>query len=299
MAEIRGRSVMWAAMLLAGVVGTAVGVPAAAADPLKFQLPAHVIIETKRIPDPGAPERCGGAAFAEFPHIRGAVGYAVTVDDLQFNYDGTRTGPPFPDDAIQIWKVAFTAPSGHHRFFLSAYNTPKGCAEAILGIEGRWEITGAKVSMSQRFTEQWKKPAKKCYYKTLVPIDEPVVIGKRGRAYAIEAHGNNVFVERADGTRYRLYNRTFEEGTVTIEVGKNTLVRVAGLGGSSPQGGILPDGSAAAIAPGTKVRITPGKPIEVLSRTPGMGLRDVPKPVRVKFLEHKVRTNSCILATRG
>lgn len=291
----RGRTVAAAgaaAAVALGVVLVAAAAPVAAADNATFKLPAHIIIETNPIPEPEYPSACAGYVFAEFPHIRGAVSYAVTLDDTQFWYDGTKAGaPPFADDDFRYGDSRWVAPAGSHRFALSGGSTSSGgCEQVILGLEGRWMITDAKVSMSETFTERWEKPAMECRYDTITSVHEPVVIGRRGGTFLLRRFGGDAFLLGEDGVKQRLHNE-IRSGSVVVEVGPKSLVRVTDF--------LDRRGHAIAIGPGTKVRLTPGKPIKILETTPGMGLGSVPKRYSLPFLRRPVRTNSCVLAVRG
>lgn len=300
----RGRTVAAAgaaAAVALGVVLVAAAAPVAAADNATFKLPAHIIIETNPIPEPEYPSACAGYVFAEFPHIRGAVSYAVTLDDTQFWYDGTKAGaPPFADDDFRYGDSRWVAPAGSHRFALSGGSTSSGgCEQVILGLEGRWMITDAKVSMSETFTERWEKRKKTCYFKNLtrVPRNVPIIMPRRDR-FAVRVFGEQAAFTIIDGQPYRIWNRTFLAGPTTLKVGRRTIVTIAPLrspllGGEPFQK--VPAGETIVIGPGTKVQLTPGKPIKVLETTPGVDFRNVPDHQQVVIIKAPSGPNTCVI----
>jgi hypothetical protein len=114
------------------------------------ELAAQIVIETQAHPGPNDPDRCIGRVFIEFPNVRAAVRYAVTVDDLVFGYDGTHVGPPFPDDDYWYGPAHFVAPPGFHRFTLNGLSGGDGCTEVVADLEGRWEIVKATATLRDR-----------------------------------------------------------------------------------------------------------------------------------------------------
>jgi hypothetical protein len=139
--------------------------PASAqAKDLVLDLPAHVIVETFPLPGPNDPDRCLGASFVEFPEIRSAKGYRIVATDVRYG-QGTqeRYGPPFPADHHDYGSVQrhahWDAPAGFHRVSYSAYSSPRGCADAILALEGQWKLVSAKVNMTAKFKDAGRRRA--------------------------------------------------------------------------------------------------------------------------------------------
>ncbi len=285
-------------LLPLGGSATAGAVPAQRAQavkPVVFNLPSAIVIKTSAHPGPNDPDRCVGAVFIEFPHIGRAKEYSVRVDDLVSTYDATHSGPPFPSDSHSDYPALFTAPQGFHRFFLNSYSTGAGCPAAILALEGRWRITRSKVAMRAKFSKQWDEPYTKCAYKKKAPLNRPVRLGKPGARLLIAKRGGQVRVRRVGESHFRnVHNSTLEVGAFIVET--STGDRQRDLGAVNV-GALDAGGEKILIGPGMRVRIEAGKPVEVLRRTPGLTLDDIPKKSRGADL--LIRTSSCVIAARG
>lgn len=191
------------------IVLAATAVPAAPvqARELYVKLPASVQIESQKHPGPNDPERCLGYAFARFAHIRLAKGYEVAVDDTsQFDRDAVYSlvpPGPFPDDTFVWGSAEFNVPPGHHQIALSGLSTGAGCAQAILGLEGRWRIERARVSMKGAFSNRYKRPFDECRRRKAAPrqLMRPIVLGRSLEPLMVERSNSKgkVYVAREDG----------------------------------------------------------------------------------------------------
>jgi hypothetical protein len=96
-------------------------VAAAQAKVGEYDLPVHIIVETFAAPGPNDEDRCLAASSVEFPEIRNAKSYQVTVNDVKYGA-GTMdpVGPPFPADHRVYGPAHWDAPDRFHRFALSA-----------------------------------------------------------------------------------------------------------------------------------------------------------------------------------
>jgi hypothetical protein len=170
--------------------------PASAqAKDLVLDLPAHVIVETFPLPGPNDPDRCLGASFVEFPEIRSAKGYRIVATDVRYG-QGTqeRYGPPFPADHHDYGSVQrhahWDAPAGFHRVSYSAYSSPRGCADAILALEGQWKLVSAKVNMTAKFKERVDDAHK----------EKPKVCAIKGNVEHVKLKGaTKIIIRRAGG----------------------------------------------------------------------------------------------------
>ncbi len=275
------------ALVLAGAA-LGLGPGAAQAAPnMTFKLPAHVIIEAQAHPGPGDPDRCIAYAFAEFPHIPKAVGYEVTMVDAVYGYDGPRVGPPFPGDDHSWYPAHWVAPAGFHRFALSGYSTWQGCAQAILGEEGRWSISKAIVSMSEKFTKQWRQPFYRCIAKRAKTYGEPVVLKSSKNMLAAERRGGQVTIQKLGSNQEQRVN-------MSVFLFEPTIVRTSALGGVVDLGGLGYE--QVRIGPGMTVLVEANQPIKILERVSEQTLDDVPTGRNRKY---EVRTSNCVVAARG
>jgi hypothetical protein len=274
--------------VLLAVIGALALAASAQAKDLVLDLPAHVIVQTYPLPGPNDLDRCLGASFVEFPDIRGAKSYRIVATDVRYG-QGTqeRYGPPFPADHFDYGSVQshahWDAPPGFHRVWYSANSTGKGCAQAILGLEGQWKLVSAKVNMSQKFKERLeRKDPEECKVKLDgVKVKLP---GSPGRLMAIVRRAGHVTVQDpwVGDQPYNLHLNSFATKGSVITTGPKSVVTIGTL-----------DGNSVNIGPGMKVRIDPGRQtIEVLERTKGDKTVPHPRPLRI-------RTSSCTLSSRG
>ena len=139
-----GRCRRWASLGRIGIALLALAVDLLAAAPAEaereYQLPSHITIETRAFDFPNDHDRCVAWAFAEFPEIRHAKGYEITVADTVHGTQQTYSGPEFPDDTWSDYPALYEVHKGFHWFALSGYSVGSGCADAILGLEDAYEI---------------------------------------------------------------------------------------------------------------------------------------------------------------
>jgi hypothetical protein len=268
-------------------------VPVTAADPLvSIKLPATVQIDTHALPGPNDPDRCLAHAFARVPHIRLAVGYQVHVDDTSVHdLDMAFSGPPFPDDD-HVWGVPWPVPAGHHQFALSAFSTGKGCAQAILAVEGRWVIWKARVSMNRRFTDRYREPFDECRRRVAKPrvLADPIVVGAPGQPIGVQRVGKQGSVKVTEEEAILDWENQVQlewwgdgEAPLLVKTGADAIARVVDGNGR----GII-------IGPGMTVRITPGKPYQVIKQ--GRGSFDTLSGVRP--ITDDVATRGCTIASQ-
>lgn len=290
-----GRTVARRITAAAGIalLAVAAALPTSAADPLiSIKLPADIQIDTHPLPGLNDPDRCLGQAFARVPHIRLAKGYQVHVDDTSvFDLDLVFSGPPFPDDD-HVWGVPWPVPAGHHQFALSGYSTPKGCADAILVIEGRWVIWKARVTMTRTFSDRYKEPFDECRRRVAKPrvLRDPIVVGKEGEQIAIQRVGKQGTVKVAEDEAVLDWENKVDlewwgdgEAPIRVKTDANAIARVVDANGR----GII-------IGPNMTVLITPGKPYKVIKQ--GKGSFDSLSGVRP--ITNDVNTPKCTIATQ-
>jgi hypothetical protein len=264
-----------AALVLAG---------GAQAKDLVLDLPAHVIVETFPAPGPNDKYRCIGASFAEFPQIRSAKSYQVVLKDVKYGQPMMDpVGPPFPDDKHSDYPAHWDAPPGFHRFALSGASTGQGCAQAILGLEGQWQIVSAKVTMTGRFVQRYKRNRPVC--KGKVDGENVKLKFSLDRYMVVKARGGTVRVEDPDepGRNGRVTTTTWADKGTIVTTGTKSAVEIFTYGGDRYLFGS-----------GMKLRVNPGKSIEILERT--KGIRPWPDPAQG---EPRVRTDTCTLSARG
>jgi hypothetical protein len=239
------------AVTICGLAALSLAGSAQAKD-LVLDLPAHVIVETFPLPGPNDPDRCLGASFVEFPEIRNAKGYRIVATDVRYG-QGTqeRYGPPFPADHHDYGSVQrhahWDAPAGFHRVSYSAYSSPRGCADAILALEGQWKIVRATVNMTNKFKERvddaHKEKPKVCAIKGNV---EHVKL-KGATKIIIRRAGGEVWATReGSGVRARIPTSTIETPGTIVETGKGSWLQIAGPSGAD----------SVVIGPHVKIRIT-------------------------------------------
>jgi hypothetical protein len=277
---------------------------------IEVPLPSHITIETVPLPGDNDPNRCVGWAFAEFPIIRGAKRYELTVLNTRA---GTRktysgSGPKFPDDSWDDYPAHFDVHKGHHWFALSGYSTGAGCADAILAFEGAYKIVRSRVTKDTE-DKQEEKPA--CDTESVYTRDELKKAKPRGIKVdlpipGLDTRGKRVIVKR------RGPGQVF-----TIDPGSNQPVNLMnnrymteGRIITDPQGGFVQIGlpfttkKSFLVAPGMTIEIKNGK-ARILEYDPsGWSTKKVHE-----FLEESVRkggcpdtnvrTNSSVLSVRG
>jgi hypothetical protein len=255
----------------------------AQAKDLVLDLPAHIDIETFPAPGPSDKDRCIGASFVEFPEIRNAKSYQVTVKDVKYGQPMMDpVGPPFPADHHSDFPAHWNAPRGFHRFALSGASTGQGCAQAILGLEGQWQIVSAKVNMTQKFSQRFRrKDPEQCKVelegmeiKVKPSFDRVMVIGRRGGRVTMQ----DPFV---GNQQMNVYKNAFGTKGTVVTTGAKSAVSIRTL-----------DGDEVIIGPGMKVRLNPGRSIEILERTKGS--KELPRAPH-----YKIRTDGCTLSSRG
>jgi hypothetical protein len=195
-------------------------------------LPAHLIVETFPLPGPNDPERCIGASFVEFPEIRNAKGYRIVATDVKYGA-GTqeRSGPPFAADHFDYGSIQshahWDAPAGFHRVWYSAASTGKGCAQAILGLDGQWKIVSAKVNMTAKFQKRVDKAHKDGPKACAIKGSVEHVKLKGATKTIIRRPGGRIFVTReGSGVRARVTTGTVEMPGSVVETGSDSWIQI-------------------------------------------------------------------------
>ena len=261
-------------LAMVAVVVVMLALPASAAAKLEFNLPAQIFKvfdeSGKSANDQG---RCQAVVFVEFPKIKRAVGYRIVVrrTDLDGQPLVDYVAPPFETDG-RGFTARFPPPRGFARFFVGAYSSPNGCADADARTEGP-KIEEAKVSLDRRFQKRFRDVETgpwQCAHErgertvTLTPGGDrlKVIVRRQGRVMTFEKGSNQPL--------NLMTNRFAEAGTI-VRTGPNSVVSIASLSGES----VL-------VGPGTTVRITDtGFKILEAGRSPLKVLRK-PGPYKVR-----------------
>ena len=114
--------------------------------------PSHITLADQGVRLPQRPRSLRRRAFAEFPEIRHAKGYEITVAVTAHRTQQTYSGPEFPDDTWSDYPALDEVHKGFHWFALSGYSVGSGCADAILGLEDAYEIVRSKVHLGTAST---------------------------------------------------------------------------------------------------------------------------------------------------
>lgn len=269
-----------------GVTLLALAAPLLAAAPAQaereYHLPSHVTIETRKFVLPNDPDRCIAWAFAEFPEIRHAKGYEITVADnvhgTQQTYSGS--GTDFPDDTWSDYPALYEVHKGFHWFALSGYSVGTGCADAILGLEGAYEIVRSKVHLDRKYEKRlrpkkgvWK--LRRCHgVGGKLPR-----LGKSGEPLALVRIGAGVTFRSEGQPTLNLQNGAFVGGVTIVKTDRRAAVMVLEPTLDDPWP--PPPTKGLVFGPGMEIRLEPGKRPEVLHRDPGADWDDV-KPVRLE-----------------
>jgi hypothetical protein len=225
------------------------------------------------LPGDNDPYRCVAWAFAEFPVIPGAKGYELTVANTRNGTRQTYSGKPFPDDHWDDYPAHFDVHKGFHWFALSGYSTGAGCADAILAFEGAYKIVRSRVSLEQAFERQLRPPPSGWKIQRCHGRGEAPKVGKPGQLLLVTrigAYGSTIKSKGQPRSKIALHAFMDEESILETD-GQSALEIMVE---DSPEH-FTSDGGVV-IGPGMRVRIEPGKRIEVLDRDPDASWDDVP-----------------------
>jgi hypothetical protein len=239
----------------------------------EYSLPSHITIETRKFSFPNDPHRCVAWAFAEFPKIRGAKGYEVTVADTVHGTRETYSGPLFPDDHWDDYPAHYDVHDGFHWFALSGYSVGSGCADAILGLEGDYKIVRAKVSLEKAYQRRLRPPRRGWKVRRCHGPGQSPRLGKPGGKLLLIKIGGaeaGAIIKSENVPRSSIGQGTFVTEASILETNRRSAVMI-----QDRFSGDWTTGGAVVIGPGMKVRIQPGKRIEVLHRDPNASWDDV------------------------
>lgn len=246
----------------------------------EYHLPSHVTIETRAFDLPNDHNRCAAYAFAEFPVIAHARGYELTVANNVYGTRETYSGPPFPDDTWSWYPALYEVHPGFHWFALSGYSVGSGCADAILGLEGAYEIVRSKVHLDRKYEKRlrpkkgvWK--LQRCH-GTGGKLPK---LGRSGEPLALVRIGGGVTFRSEGEPRLNLQNGAFVGGATIVETDRHSAVMV--LEPDFSDAWPPPPTKGLVFGPGMRIRVEAGKRPEVLHRDPRASWDDV-KPVRWK-----------------
>jgi hypothetical protein len=275
------------------VIAALAALPASAGAELTFNLPAQIF----KVFDESAqtavdPNRCDGIVFVEFPKIKHAVSYRITVSKDGASEDFV--APPF-DLFGRGFIARFPPPKAFARFFVEAFSTGEGCAAADAQTENA-KIAEAKVSLDKQFQKRfnrilrppWKpayKPGRKRTYK---PGEKRVKLrpwwsGDR-RVVIVRRAGRVTTVDEGDKLSVNLSTNRYAVSGTTVKTGPNSIVQIGALNGGS----VL-------VGPNVTLQIT-GEGFDVLEEPFPVKPWTVP---RRSGPDYKVRTDNAVLSARG
>ncbi len=265
-------------------LGVAVLAPASAEAKLEFNLPAQVFLQTDQSGRSAAdPDRCTVIAFAEFPKITNAKGYEITVRQKSTGRLTRRMAPPFQTGGFV---ARYPPPPGFARFYLSFYNTGRGCPDAIAHIDGKWSIASAKVSLSKAFEKRFREVDKGPLMCAYAPGSRTVKLGggDGGRKIIIRKGGTVTTTEEGSNQPINLSTNRFAAVGTTVTTGPHeSVVKIGAAGGQS----VL-------VGPYTTIRLTDeGFDILKQPKHPAWKVKHRPDS------DYKVRTCNAVLSGRG
>jgi hypothetical protein len=235
-------------LALAAVPVLVLALPATAGAKLEFNLPAQIYKEfdTSKATE-NDKGRCEAIVFVEFPKIKHAVGYRIVVrrTDLEGQPLVDYVAPPFETDG-RGFTARFPPPRGFARFFVGAYSSPNGCADADARTEGP-KIEEAKVSLDKKFERRFREIEDPPYKCALEPGERTLKLGKGGnsRVVVVRRHGTVTTTEKGSNQPINVMtNRYAVPGTV-VETSKDSVVSIGSL-----------DGHSVLIGPDMTVRVT-------------------------------------------
>jgi hypothetical protein len=269
-------------LAVVAVFVVALALPASAAAKLEFNLPAQIFkVFSKEGRSAVDPYRCEAVVFVEFPKIRHAKSYRITVDVAGELEDFV--APPF-DEFGRGFIQRYPAPKGFARFFIGAYSTPDDCPAADARTENS-KIVEAKVSLDKAFEKRFKreqKPPFKCAYK---PGRKTVRLKRGGdpRFIVVRRQGHVTTTEKGSNQPVNVMTNTYSEKGTIIKTGADSVVAIGAL-----------DGNSVLVGPNTTVRLTKN----------GFEVLEAPKHFRPWKLhkrgrDYEVRTDCAVLSARG
>ena len=186
-------------------------------------------------------------------------------------------GPPFPADHRVYGPAHWDAPAHFHRFALSAASTGQGCAQVILGLEKRWQIVSAKVSMNKKFQKRVDEVRDEDVPKVCaITGNEEHVKLKGATKTIIKRSGGEIYVIReGSGVRQRVTTGTVERPGTIVETGKDSWIQITDTSG----------GGTFVLGPHVKIRVT-SSGFDILERP-----RHPPPPPKY-WIEHYYYENS-------
>jgi hypothetical protein len=278
-------------ILVPVILGLVVTAPSGAATPKRTAvkpLKAQIVNAWALLPDKKVdPNRCVTVTFAIFPDVPNAVEYHVLVDGRLGSEDRIGGGPPFPFDKYPVTANGQTkvleAPGNSHWFPVGSTSSGEGCDD--WDSADRFKIQEATVTIDLDGKEKPKPPPVVPPRRKLTePLLGPVLPVGDGTLW-LENRGNIATIHPPGGQPETIYKNARVRGPIIVETPANGgMVEInTGSAGSS---------SSYLIGPGAKVRLEPGKPIELLEWTPGAKWN-------IPHTPQKIRTDSAVIASRG
>jgi hypothetical protein len=261
-----------------------VALPAAAGAELTFNLPAQIFkVFDQSGKTPPDPNRCDAIVFVEFPKIKHAVSYRITV---------SRNGPPdeFMAPPFDLFGRGFIArfppPKGFARFFVSAYSTPDGCAAADVQTDEA-KIADAEVSLDKPFEKRFKRILSPPWKRAYKPGEKSATLGRwwrDPRKIIVRRGGEVTAIDEDSNQPVNVFtNRYALRGTI-VRTGPRGVVQIGAL-----------DGGSVLVGPNMTIRLT----------RQGFDVLEEPIPVKPWGIPHrsgpdyKVRTDNAVLSARG
>jgi len=223
-------------LALAAVPALMLALPATAGAKLEFNLPAQIYKEfdTSKATE-NDKGRCEAIVFVEFPKIKRAVGYRIVVrrTDLAGEPLEDFVAPPFDTDG-RGFITRFPAPRGFARFFVGAYSSPDGCADADARTEGP-KIDEAKVSLDKRFERRFRRIEDPPYKCARERGERTVKLGRSGdpRLIVVRRQGTVTSTEKGSNQPINVMTNRYAVPGTTIKTKRNSVVSIGNLNGHS------------------------------------------------------------------
>jgi hypothetical protein len=210
------------------------------------------------------------------PH---AKGYELTVANTRNATRVNKSGPPFPDDHWDDYPAHFDVHPHFHWFALSGYSTGTGCAQAILAFEGAYKIVRSRVSLERKYQRRLRPPRRG--YKVVRyhgPGESPRIDLPPGSWVMLRKVGRpaGALITDEHTRRSSIGTGTFLNEETILETDRRSAVIIYDKF-ERRDWSTWTRNDGVVIGPGMKVRIVPGKRVEVLHQDPHASWENVPK----------------------
>lgn len=271
-------------LVLLAVFVVALALPASAGAKLEFNLPAQIFKAFNKSGRTAVdPYRCEAVVFVEFPKIKHAKSYRITVDVAGELEDFV--APPF-DEYGRGFIQAYPPPRGFARFFIGAYSTPDDCPAADARTDNS-KIVEAKVSLDRKFEKRFRRAQRPPFQCAYEPGERSVDLSPRGdkRKIVVRRQGHVTTTNKGSHQPVNVLTNTYAVNGTIVKTGPDSVVQVGALGGKS----VL-------VGPNMTVRLT----------DTGFDIVKAPRHFRPWEVErsrskrpHKVLTDCYVLSARG